>query len=95
MRVSVSVLARLVVGLSLVCLVGCPDPAATCCSCIIDNGCWDHSICEEEAQASCEYILGLGELPGYAESESDICFATSRECEKRSCTMECEGITED
>lgn len=71
-------------------LSGCGDPAKPCCDCIVENECWADDSCPDEPYASCLWTKGDGELPAYASSAADVCFATLTECVETQCESLCE-----
>ena len=75
-------------------LNACPDPAASCCDCLISNTCWDNQICPDDPKGSCLYVLGDGNVPSYANDGWDVCYASGVDCEKTNCSSQCESVTE-
>ena len=75
-------------------LSACPDPAASCCDCLIAHSCWDHQSCPDDPVGSCLHVRGDADVPSYASQSLEVCYASEVACEKDNCASECEGFVE-
>jgi hypothetical protein len=76
-------------------LIGCgddeedgDDPGATCCNCLVDNGCWSYDLCPSSTDCFCIYADSYsGDCP------SAPCLSYASACHDTNCADACAGVT--
>jgi len=65
------------------------NQGATCCTCLVDNGCWSYDLCPRSTDCFCIYDDSYN-----GDCSSAPCLSYTSACHDANCSDACNGVTD-